>query len=115
MGIRVSCHCGKIAFGLDDEPTQAIECNCSICRKRGAILAAAPADKLSLETPREAMATYTFNTHKISHHFCTTCGCGPFSEGVGRDGQPMVMVNLRCADDFDLSAVEVMPFDGAKL
>ena len=34
MATRGSCHCGKIAFHIDAEPTEAIECNCSICRRK---------------------------------------------------------------------------------
>lgn len=113
MTIRGSCHCGKIAFTLDDEITEAIECNCSICRRRGAVLAASGADRFTFEGSRDDMATYTFHNHVIQHHFCRTCGCAPFAEGRGRDGSDMVMVNLRCADDFDLSTLKISPFDGA--
>ena len=31
------------------------------------------------------------------------------------DGRPMVAVNLRCAEDFDLSRLTVTQFDGASL
>jgi hypothetical protein len=30
-----SCHCGRIAFEVDGEFTQAIECNCSHCSRKG--------------------------------------------------------------------------------
>lgn len=115
MTLRLSCHCGAIAFTLEAEPTDAIECNCSLCRRNAPLLAAASADKLKLETPAENMGTYTFNKHAIRHHFCRTCGCSPYSEGTGRDGAPMVMVNLRCAEDFDLSGLKIIQFDGASM
>jgi hypothetical protein len=50
MTIRGSCHCGKVAYRLDAAPTAAIECNCSICRRKGAILAAVAPDAFHLET-----------------------------------------------------------------
>lgn len=112
MAIRGSCHCGKVAYRLDENPTEAIECNCSICSRKGSILTFAPADKFVLETPREALAEYRFNKHVIAHLFCKTCGCAPFGEGVGPNG-PTVAINLRCAEDFDLSKVKITPFDGA--
>lgn len=111
MPIRGSCHCGAVAYILDDEPAEAIQCNCSICRRKGYVLAFAARDKFTLETPRDALSAYTFNKHAISHQFCKTCGCAPFAEGDGPQG-PMVAVNLRCAD-VDLDAVKVTPFDGA--
>ena len=115
MPIRGSCHCGRIADRLDAEPTEAIECNCSICRRKGALLAAFAPDQFHLETARDAIATYTFGRHLIRHRFCKTCGCAPFAEGTGPDGAAMVVVNLRCVDDLDLSTIKVTPFDGASL
>ena len=115
MPIHGSCHCGRIAYRLDAEPTEAIECNCSICRRKGALLAAFAPDQFHLETTRDHIAVYTFGKHVIRHQFCKVCGCAPFSEGTGPDGEPMVAVNLRCADDLDLSTIKVIQFDGASL
>ena len=112
MTIRGSCHCGKVAYTLDDDPTEAIECNCSICRRKAYLLAFSTPDRFRLETPREEITVYTFNKHAIRHQFCRTCGCAPFGEGEGPGG-PMVAVNLRCAEDFDLGTVTITQFDGA--
>ena len=115
MSIRGSCHCGKVAYRLDADPTQAMQCNCSICRRKGSLLSFASPDQFTLETPRDAIAVYTFKSHSIRHQFCKTCGCAPFSEGVGPDGKAMVAINLRCAEDVDLAQVEITSFDGASL
>jgi hypothetical protein len=115
MSTRGSCHCGKVAYTLDVTPTAAIECNCSICRRKGLILAAVAPEVFHLETSRDELATYTFNRHAIRHQFCRTCGCAPFSEGTSPDGKELVAVNLRCAEDLDLATLEITPFDGASL
>ena len=115
MAIRGSCHCGRIAYRLDAEPTEAIECNCSICRRQGSLLAAFAPDKFHLDTSQDGITTYTFGRHVIRHHFCKICGCAPFSEGSGPDGKAMVAVNLRCAEDLDLSQLKITQFDGASL
>jgi len=115
MIVRGSCHCGRIAFTFDEAPTQAIVCNCSICRRRGSILTAMSPASFHLETPREEITVYTFNNHVIRHQLCATCGCAPFAEGIpGSDGQEAVAVNLRCTE-VDLDALELIPFDGASL
>jgi len=108
-----SCHCGGIAFTLEGEVEEVIDCNCSMCRRRGALLAAFPRDALTLTTPESGMATYRFNRHLIEHHFCKNCGIAPFSEGKGQDGSAMAMVNVRCLQDVDLSALKRIAFDGA--
>jgi hypothetical protein len=115
MPIRGSCHCGKIAYSLDAEPRAAFECNCSICRRKGSLLAPFAPDQFHLETSRDDIAVYTFGRHVIRHQFCKTCGCAPFAEGTGRDGKAMVVVNLHCADNLDLSKIEITQFDGASL
>jgi hypothetical protein len=68
----------------------------------GSVLAAFAPDQFHLETSRDDIAVYTFGKHVIRHQFCKTCGCAPFAEGTGPDGEAMVVVNLRCADDLDL-------------
>lgn len=33
-----SCHCGQVAFTVEGELAQAIECNCSHCSRKGYLL-----------------------------------------------------------------------------
>ena len=115
MAQEGSCHCGRIAFTLEGEVGDVIDCNCSMCRRKGALLAAFPREALSLKTPEADMGTYKFNKHLIDHHFCLTCGISPFSEGKGRDGKAMTMVNVRCLPDVDLSGLKVIAYDGASV
>lgn len=111
MGLHEgSCHCGAIAFTVEGDFTEAVDCNCSLCRRRGGLLAAVARDALTLRTPESGLGTYQFHKHAIHHHFCRNCGVAPFSEGV--DGK-MAMVNLRCVPDVDLGALKVVQFDGA--
>ena len=71
------------SFTLDAEPTEAIECNCSICRRAASLLAAFAPEKFRLETSRDDITSYTFHRHVIRHQFCKVCGCAPFAEGIG--------------------------------
>jgi hypothetical protein len=113
---RGSCHCGRIAFTLEGEIAEAVDCNCSLCRRRGGLLAFFPRDALRLETAEGDYATYRFNKHHIDHHFCRTYGIAPFSEGVDpRSGAKTVAVNVRCLPDLDLATIAIAPFDGARL
>src|SRR5215217_6592404 len=86
-----------------------------ICRRKGGVLAAFAPDQFHLDTPRDDITVYTFGNHAIRHQFCRICGCAPFAEGAGPDGEAMVVVNLRCAEDIDLSLIRIIPFDGASL
>jgi hypothetical protein len=110
-----SCHCGNIAYEVEGEFQEATQCNCSICSRRGYLLAFLPGEKLTLKTPESAMSHYTFNTHRIKHYFCPVCGSAPFGMGAGKGGEPMVAVNLRCLPEVDITAVKINHFDGKNL
>lgn len=108
-----SCHCGRIAFEVEGVVEEVIDCNCSLCRRRGGLLAAFPRSALTLKTPESDLGTYRFNREAIEHRFCPTCGIAPFSEGKGADGVAMTMVNVRCLPALDLASLKVTAFDGA--
>lgn len=112
MVYQGSCHCGKVAFEVEGELTGAMECNCSICTRKGALMWFVPREKLHLRTPEDAMATYTFNKHVIAHRFCKTCGIHAYGEGVDPKGNRMAAVNVRCLEGVDLAAIPVHHFDG---
>ncbi|HEY7687096.1 MAG TPA: GFA family protein [Dongiaceae bacterium] len=115
MTHKGSCHCGRIAFEVEGEPAQVIECNCSHCSRKGYLLWFVPRDRLRLATPESALATYEFNKHVIRHHFCPTCGCAPFGFGVDPKGGPTAAVNVRCLPDLDRSGLTVKAVDGRSL
>lgn len=115
MTFQGSCHCGRIAFEVEGDLTGAMACNCSICRRKAALMWFVPRAQLRLSTREADMGTYTFNKHVIRHHFCPTCGIQPFGEGVGPDGQAMAAVNVRCLEGVDLDALPVQHFDGKSL
>jgi hypothetical protein len=109
------CHCGRIAFEVEGDIDRVTECNCSICSKRGHLLWFVPRERLQLSTPEADLATYTFKTGKISHHFCSRCGCGPFSVGTDKTGAAMAAVNVRCLEGVEPSTLKITPFDGRSL
>ncbi len=110
-----SCHCGAVRFEANADLGQTITCNCSICRRTGAILAFVPASDFTLVSGADALSDYQFNKKTVHHLFCKTCGVRPFGRGIGPDGREMVAINVRCLDDVDLAALRPVAFDGASL
>jgi len=110
-----SCHCGRIRFEAEGDLQQVVECNCSICRRKGAKLWFVPSDRFRLFSARDQLATYTFGKERIRHHFCPVCGVSPFGEGTDPKGNAMAAVNVRCLDGVDLDALPVHHHDGASL
>lgn len=112
---RGSCHCGQVAFEVEGAIGQVIDCNCSICSRKGSLLWFVPRDKLRLLTPKEDVSTYTFGKQVIQHRFCPKCGIHPFGEGTDPSGNRMAAINVRCLEGVDLSALPVKHFDGRAL
>ena len=110
-----SCHCGQVAYEADTDLGMVVSCNCSICRKRGALLTVVPEDNVRLKSGGEALTDYLFNKKVVHHMFCPTCGVGAFARGIRPDGAKMIALNVRCLDGVDLDALKVRKFDGASL
>lgn len=115
MSYNGSCHCGKIAFEVEGHIDSLMQCNCSICSKKGYLLWFAPREKLKLKTPESNLATYTFNKHQIKHHFCPTCGCAPFGLGSDGQGNEMAAINARCLDEVEIEDFAINHIDGRSL
>ena len=43
-----SCHCGRVKFEVDTELETTARCNCSLCRRKGAIMSMVDADSFRL-------------------------------------------------------------------
>ena len=113
MTYHGGCQCGAVAFEADGEIAQLVECNCSICKPKGYLLWFVPEADFRLKTDEAALTEYRFNTHKIRHLFCATCGVQSYGEGVGPDGREMRAINVRCLDDVQLDTLRPIPWDGA--
>lgn len=110
-----SCHCGQIAFEVDGDVSQAMECNCSHCSRKGYLLWFVPRANLRMTSSTDSLSTYKFNKHVISHHFCANCGCAPFGFGPSPKGEEMAAVNVRCLETVELDKLTRIPFDGRSL
>lgn len=73
---RLTCHCGAVELSvvLSDGLNTARRCDCSFCRRRGAIAASAPLDGITILKGHENLQTYQFGTETAQHYFCKTCG-----------------------------------------
>ncbi len=116
MAFEGSCHCGQVRFTVEaDQPAEAFSCNCSICRRKGLLLAFFPAEAVRIERGEEHLRSYRFNTGKIEHRFCETCGTQTFAAGAKPDGTAMQAINLRCVPALDLDGLQIRPVNGAAL
>jgi hypothetical protein len=109
------CHCGRIRYEVTGDLSQAFDCNCSICIKRGALWGFVKAPQFKLVQGDDALNDYQFGKKKIHHLFCQSCGVGSFSRGLAPNGEETFAINVNCLDGVDVGALKVTPFDGRKL
>jgi hypothetical protein len=71
-----ACHCGSVEFelSLPNGLEQLRRCDCSMCRRRGAIVASVPLDGFNITKGADHLKLYQFNTKTAKHYFCSNCG-----------------------------------------
>jgi hypothetical protein len=108
-----SCHCGEIRFEVDlpDGLVDPRHCNCSMCRRRGAIVATARIDQLRITAGAEVLRTYQFNTMAAKHYFCPTCGI--HTHHRRRSNPDKYSFNVGCLEGVDPFEIETATvYDG---
>ena len=73
---KASCHCGavELELSLPNGIVDPRRCDCSICRRKGAIVASVPLSGIRIVKGEEALTLYQFNTMTAKHYFCSVCG-----------------------------------------
>ena len=86
-----SCHCGTVRLTLRDDPVEAGECNCSLCRRIGGLWHYCRPDQVSVEGEEVA---YRQGDCSLDTWHCPTCGCSTHWTAVDPNHDRMG-VNLR--------------------
>ena len=105
------CHCGNVRFSVEaPADIDAVECNCSICRKSGYLHLFVRRADSELLAGADSVETYAFNTGVAQHYFCQTCGIKSYY--VPRSHPSAISVNVNCLDRETIDSLSVTSFDG---
>ena len=110
---RGSCHCGRVRFEIDADLDHVLVCDCSMCRRRGALNHRVAPSDFRLLTPLADLSLYEFHTRTAKDFFCPTCGIQPFRRP--RTDPSVWTVNARCLEDVDLETIAVKRVSGSRL
>ncbi|MEZ0392759.1 MAG: GFA family protein [Pseudobdellovibrionaceae bacterium] len=110
-----SCHCGKVQFEAKGNFNEALSCNCSICQRKGTLLAFVPETDFQLHSGDNSLTDYQFGKMRIHHTFCSTCGVQAFSSAQMPDGTKMKAINVRCLEGMDLKDLKIKEYDGKSI
>lgn len=107
-----ACHCGGVTFSVSGTITKGAVCDCSICRRKGAVMAAVEPERFTLLSGAENLSLYQFNTKAARHHFCKICGIYTHHK---RRRDDMIGINTGCLDGFDKAELEeIMEIKGSE-
>ncbi len=108
-----SCHCGRVRFEVEAELDHVRACDCSICRRRGALIHRVGEHDLRVLTSLEELTAYKFHTQLATDYFCSTCGILPFRRP--RTAPQLWAINVRCLEGVDFDAIPVERVHGSRL
>ena len=107
---RLTCHCGavKIAVHLSDGLNGAHRCDCSFCRRRGAIVVTAPLSGLEILDGADKLTLYQWNTRTAKHWFCSVCGI--YTHHQRRSNPDEYGINAACLEGVNPRDLEPVPW-----
>ena len=106
---RLSCHCGAVVLELE-LPHGIVDprrCNCSLCRRKGAIMASVPIERLRVVAGADRLTLYQWNTRTARHYFCSVCGI--YTHHQRRSKPNEYGFNVACLDGVDPFALGEVP------
>ncbi|MGV6850968.1 MAG: GFA family protein [bacterium] len=109
--IKGSCHCGSVSFCISKAPEKLVDCNCSICRRIGALWGHCKISSVTIHN-KEHTLKYIQGDRTLAIHTCNNCGCTTHWENLDAEGSHMG-VNFRMCDPEIISQFKVRYFDGA--
>lgn len=105
------CHCGEVRWRFEGVPATATICNCSLCRRTGALWAyGAEGDGIEVSGPTQI---YVWGPRLLEFHFCAQCfGLAWWRTAAPEpDGRHFIGVNVRMAPPEAVQAIPLVRHD----
>lgn len=112
--ITAQCHCGQVQLTAKTRPPALTSCNCSICRRYGALWAYYSPAEVTIEL-QQPTSEYRWGEKEIAFHFCPNCGClTHYQSDNAPKYPPRIAINARMMHNTEqLDQIPVRHFDGA--
>lgn len=108
-----TCHCGAVRWHLKTMPESVTACNCTVCRRYGALWAYGHIDH-DIEVEGETRTYRRKDGGIIDFHFCSSCGCITHyvTNRPKENGKFWTGVNVRLTDPGPIEHLAIDHFDG---
>lgn len=111
--LSTTCHCGAVRIEIPQAPQQVTNCNCSICRRLGALWGYYEVDTVRVSGHPEHTAEYIWGDKTLRIVRCRHCGCVTHWEPLAPKPGAKLGVNIRNFDPEQIGDVRIRRFDGA--
>ena len=98
---KLKCHCGEVEaeINVSDQLVKTIRCNCSICKRKGAIMSMVKNEDFKIIKGKESLKMYQFHSKTAKHFFCSNCGI--YTHHNPRINPALTGFNVGCIDEID--------------
>ena len=79
---RGSCHCGAVGFEIESDMPELTTCDCSICRRKNALMVKVHESKFRLLSGDAALRLYQFHTFTAKRLPFTSTGSDRSTSGT---------------------------------
>lgn len=108
-----ACHCGGVRVTVPRRPRSVTDCNCSICRRTGALWAYYKASTVKVEAAPGATHGYKWGSKSLEFVRCRKCGCLVLWRAARPGPDSKMGVNWRNFPQKLVASTRVHKFDGA--
>lgn len=112
--LEASCHCGAVRIQVSEQPRWLTSCNCSLCRRLGALWLHCHPSKVSIVKGAGKAVAYVQGDRTLEMYHCPTCGCTTHWESVQKEDAERMGVNARLIDPAQIAGIKTRHFDGAE-
>lgn len=108
---KAACHCTNVRFEIEELPGWVLDCNCTLCRRYGAIWAYPEPGKVNMISGETDVYAWQEGEH-LDFHRCANCGCMTHMVAVNKEGkQQLYGINVRMIPTLDPATVELRQVD----
>ncbi len=101
----LKCHCGEFQANINIEKiTKTLRCNCSICKRKGAIMSMVKNEDFKILKGEKVLKVYKFHSKIAKHFFCSICGI--YTHHNPRSNPAMTGFNIGCLDEIDTFKID---------
>lgn len=114
--MKITCHCENITLEFEKEINEIEslnECNCTICRRIGALWFGFDPSEVVITIKSEPTVPYLRPAGELAFHHCPKCGCTTHYETTEKCMINKIAINGRLLDMKDRAKIKLTKFDGA--